>query len=193
MCLQYVINSTSGLALLGLNWPSWTWLTAAARASQWYCTIYKQGILVLPTLSSSIYTISGDMFYSFSCIWFIHMECVSENIGLYIHAVAKTPLYLFFEKINRVYDLCRVARPVDIAFLSFFLMHSFYLHCCYFDVRTGSRIRRVQASHAEDWEFDSKSIETNDLQNWYLSLPSLVLSINSLLRSRTGQLSIRIM
>ena len=46
----------------------------------------------------------------------------------------------------------------------------------------GGRISRMEASHEEGREFESQSPPTNDLSNWFLSLPSLALGIN-----RTGQ------
>ena len=52
----------------------------------------------------------------------------------------------------------------------------------------GGRNSRAQALRAKSWEFDSWSSQINDLLNWYLSVPGLVLSIN-----RIGQLSVRIM
>ena len=39
-------------------------------------------------------------------------------------------------------------------------------------------IGRAQVLRAGDWEFGSWSSQINDLCNWYLSLPSLALSIN---------------
>ena len=42
----------------------------------------------------------------------------------------------------------------------------------------GGRIGREQASFAESRKFDSRSSQTNDLPNLYLSLPNLALDIN---------------
>ena len=53
----------------------------------------------------------------------------------------------------------------------------------------GGPIGRAQTSQAGEWQFRSQSSQTNDLTNWYLSLPSLALSINRMAQELVSSVS----